>query len=303
VLNKLALVEGDGPADKPTVRIPQDLVDTWLEHEKFKEDFQKIVEDLEEELGETFLPPGAGIAGRLPERASPQKRPAVPGRETPAKKRRVVADRVIEEQHMVGGDNLFKTPLVSGIGKDYSQVFLVVKPQHRIYIVNKSDGEVELLEGMLVAGFGKGRFKFKEQEPDANPETHVPFLLADSETKVLFGGGLRTLKELREEKRKTEGNPQICYHNMEEVPGGDIGAFKLSPTHEVLFSLLDQEVGGKELLVNRVAAMIPTSFWKCHCLDIYWACKWTTNGLQAVRPVVCLSAGVSLPAGHALACN
>ena len=107
VLNKLALVEGDGLADKPTLRIPQDLADTWLEHEKFKGDFQKIVEELEEELGEAFLPPGAGIlrelAGRLQEGASPQKRPAAPGRETPAKKRRVAAEWVIEEQQLVGG--------------------------------------------------------------------------------------------------------------------------------------------------------------------------------------------------------
>jgi hypothetical protein len=41
VLNKLALVEGDGPADKPTLRIPQDLVDTWWEHEKFNGDSRR----------------------------------------------------------------------------------------------------------------------------------------------------------------------------------------------------------------------------------------------------------------------
>jgi hypothetical protein len=225
------------------------------------------------------------------------------------KKRRVSDDKVIPEDNMVGGQDLFCTPLVSSIGKDYSQVVLVVKPQHRIYIVNKGTKEVDLPEGTLIAGFGKGKFKFREKEPDANPETHIPFVLTNHEARIVYGAGLKTLKEVVEEKRKAQANPQICYHRIEEIPGGEVGGFNVVPTNEVLFGLLEQDApkgettGPKQLLANRIGALIPTNHWKNSCMDIFWACQWTAMGLNAVRPVVALSAGATLPPGHALACN
>ena len=114
------------------------------------------------------------------------------------------------------------------------------------------------------------------------------------------------LKDVANEKRKTDATPKICYHTVEEVPNDEVGSFRLSQTHEVLFALLGQEVpkdGSKELLINKVGALVPTNVWKSHCLDIFWACRWTPTGLQAVRPVVCLTAGVSLPPGFVLASN
>jgi hypothetical protein len=119
---------------------------------------------------------------------------------------------------------------------------------------------------------------------------------------------MKTLKEVVDEKRKTDPSPKVMYYNLEEVPGGSLGSFRLVVVHEVLFGLLEQEVPkdgkeGKEMLINRVGALIPTNFWKSHCLDIIWAMRWAPAGLQPVRPVCCLTQGVVLPPGQALACN
>jgi hypothetical protein len=215
-------------------------------------------------------------------------------------------NKIIDQDSIVGGDDLFKTGLLGGLGRDFSQVLLIIKPQHRIYIVNTGSQEVELPEGLMVAGFGKGKFKFKEQEPDANPETHIPFELTNCKDKVLVGTSIKSLKELVEEKRKTEPTPKVCYHNMEEVAGGGVGDFKLQKTHSVLFGLLEQELpkdASTEQTVNRLGALIPTEFWKSHCLNVYWACKWAQIGLTPIRPLVCLSVAAVLPPGKALACN
>jgi hypothetical protein len=128
----------------------------------------------------------------------------------------------------------------------------------------------------MVAGFGAGTFKFKEQEPDVNPETHIPFELTNCKDKVILGTRIKTLKELVEEKQKTEPTPKVCYHNMEEVSGGGVGYFKIQKAHSVLFGLLEQELpkdASTEQTVNRLGALIPTDCWKSHCLNIYWVCQ------------------------------
>ena len=213
-------------------------------------------------MGNSVMLDGASAVPLSSLGASPQKRPGDPlgVNETPAKRLRVQPDYIIEEQKMIGGEDLFRTTLMNG--KELPEVSLVVKPGHRIYIVNKGATIAELTDGLIVAGFGKGKFKFKESEPDANPATHIAFHLTNSENKIFF-------------------NNTAC-------------------------TLLDQEVpkdGSKDLLSNKVGALVPTNFWKSHCLDIFWACRWTPAGLQAVRPVVCLTASVSLLPGFAIACN
>ena len=55
--------------------------------------------------------------------------------------------------------------------------------------------------------------------------------------------------------------------------------------------------------INRIGALIPTTFWKSHCLDIIWAMRWVPTVQQPVTPVCCLTQDVALTPGHALACN
>jgi len=303
-LNKLTIVKGEGVDGQPMLRVPTELVNTWGSHPRFQAEFETMITGLQEELGESFGGKGDDPAG---DTARQKRRLSVGQESTPAKKQRVEEKWVVKEEEMVAGQDLFRTPLISNIAKDVSKVYLVIKPQHRIYLLNAGDKEVELAEGTLVAGFGKGKFKFKEKEPEANPETHISFCLQSHDQKIMIGTTLRTLKSVVDEKRKTDANPKVCYHKMEEIPGDELGAFKVVQVTEVLFGLLEQQDvpkdGGKDLLINRVGALIPISFWTTHCTDIVWSCKWTPAGLQAVRPVVCLTMGVTLPAGHALACN
>ena len=76
---------------------------------------------------------------------------------------------------------MFKTALLGSTGKDLSQALVIIKPQRRIYVDNSGSEDIELPEGLMVAGFGKGKLKFKEQEPGANPDTHLAFEPASCE--------------------------------------------------------------------------------------------------------------------------
>jgi hypothetical protein len=297
VLNKLVIVDGK-------LMVPQDLEETWSKNPKFEKHFAEMTEALAAELGDSWT---KWDKVSKEQAIAPNKRPGGElGAPTPNKKAKVGEDKVIDQSKMVGGDDLFCTPILGG--KACADVFLVIKPGHRIYIVNRSARVVELQEGFLLVGFGRGSFKFKAKEPDANPETHIALSLVGSDTKVFIDNKMKTLKEVVDEKRKTDPSPKVMYYNLEEVPGGSLGSFRLVVVHEVLFGLLEQEVPkdgkeGKEMLINRVGALIPTNFWKSHCLDIIWAMRWAPAGLQPVRPVCCLTQGVVLPPGQALACN
>lgn len=295
-LNKLAIVE---ETSGPKLVVPKELSDTWGNNDKFQHEFKAICDNLVADVGASLGTQTTDSAGGTPNK----KRGVADLDPTPLKRPRVGEDKFVDEAGMVAGDDLFRTNLVGS--KDLMNVFLVIKPNHRIYLLNTGKKDVELAEGWLVAGFGKGKFKYQEKEPDANPDTHILHHLANWETKVYYNGGLRTLLDLVEERRQTVPEPKICYHTMDDIADGPPGAFRLTLSTEVLFAMLDQEVtkDGKELLINKVAALIPTAYWRTHCTDVFWAMKWTTGGLQPTRPVVCLTAAVTLPPGKALAFN
>jgi hypothetical protein len=301
VLNKLVIVD-----DK--LMAPKDLEETWSANPKFQKQFAEMIDAVALELGDSWTKWDALPPSQPANTNTPMKRPGDDlAALSPPKKAKVGEDKVIEEGKMVGGEDLFCTQILGG--KSYVDVFLVIKPSHHIYIVDRSTKPVELPDGFLLAGFGKGSLKFLSKEPDANPDTHITLSLEGSDTNVLLDNKMRTLKDVIEEKRKTDPSPKVMYHNLEDVPGGGVGAFRLVVVHEVLFGLLEQEVpkDGKDskdnMLINRIGALIPTNFWKSHCLDIIWAMRWVPTGLQPVRPVCCLTQGVALPPGHALVCN
>jgi hypothetical protein len=303
-LNKLVVKnKTDDSITMPQLVVPKELMDMWGTHDNFKDRFHSKLQSIKDDIGDCIVTNEELDSTVM---ATPTKRPAGDDLLTTPKKARLNPDKIIDQATMVGGDPLYKTPLLSGIGRDLSSGSLIIKPQHRIYIVNTGDQAIELPEGLMVAGFGKGKFKFKEQEPDANPETHIAFELTNCKDKVVIGTTIKTVKDAVIEKRKTEPIPKVCYHTLEEVVGGTVGDFKLTKTHTVLFSLLSQEVGkdaSTEQMVNRLGALIPTNFWSSHCLNIFWVCKWTPTGLQPVRPLVCLTCAVLLPPGKALVCN
>ena len=214
---------------------------------------------------------------------------------------------------MVAGQDMFRTALVGGLGRDLSKVHLVIKPKHRIYIVNEGVDNVELAKGFMLAGFGKGKFKFQEKEPTANPVTHIPYELSSPSDLVLLGNKLKTVQEVLEEKRATDPMARLCYYNVLPIPGATAGKFKLEKTHSVLFGMVDVQVvedptkststTGSEALSNRLGALIPANCWKSHCMNIVWAVKWVPTGLQPVRPLVCLTCPITLAPGKALDCS
>ena len=196
---------GEGVDKKPLLRVPTELVNIRGSHPRFQAEFETMINGLQEELGESFGGKGDDPAG---DTARQKRRLSVGQESTPAKKQRVEEKWVVNEEEMVAGADLFRTPLISNIAKDVSKVYLVIKPQHRIYLLNAGDKEVELAEGTLVAGFGKGKFKFKEKEPEANPETHTSFCLQSHDQKIMIGTTLRTLKSVVDEKKEDGCQPK-----------------------------------------------------------------------------------------------
>lgn len=309
-LSRLAVKERDAQGKfKPHLIIPKDLMDTWGGHEKFKDEFMANIAKIQEELGEAVVVmDGAAAAAAVPDASSPAKRNCEGDvSKAPSKRPRVLESKIIDQENMVAGQDMFKVSLLGGIGRDLSKVQLVIKPQHRIYIVNQGGDVVELQEGFMVAGFGKGKFKFQDKEPDANPATHIPYELSSGQDKVLLGTKLLTVHQAVREKKTMEPTAKLCYYNMEPVAGGPVGAFNLQKTHAVLFGMVETQAvdssAGAETVINRLGALIPANFWKNHCMGIFWVVKWTPSGLQPVRPLVCLSANVTLPPGKALDCS
>jgi hypothetical protein len=128
---------------------------------------------------------------------------------------------------------------------------------------------------------------FKEQELDANLETHILFELTNFKGMVLFWHKRQDSEELEDGKWKIEPTPKVCYHNMEEVLGGGAGDFKRHRKHPIPFGVLDQELPNDtstEQTLNRVGALILTDFWKSHCLTIYWRANGCMSGCSLLGP-------------------
>lgn len=308
-LSKLAVKEKDQQGKfKPQLIIPKDLMDTWGAHEKFKDDFMANIATMQEDLGEAVMVMD-GAAAAVPDASSSaaeKRKSEDDAPKTTSKRPRVLESKIIGQENMVAGQDMFKASLLGGIGKDLSKVHVVIKPQHRIYIVNQGEDVVELQEGFMVAGFGKGKFKFQDKEPQANPAMHIPYELSSDQDKVMLGTKLVTLRQAIMDKKTNDPTAKLCYYNMGPVPGGSLGAFNLTQTHAVLFGMAETQAvdssASAETVINRLGALIPANFWKNHCMGIFWVVKWTPSGLQPVRPLVCLRADVTLPPGKAIDC-
>ena len=73
----------------------------------------------------------------MPVPAPPAKRNCEGGNHnTPIKRPRVLATKIMNKENAVAGQDMFRAALLGGIGRDLSKVLVIIKPQHRVYIVN-----------------------------------------------------------------------------------------------------------------------------------------------------------------------
>lgn len=204
VLNHLTIQEKDG---KPhNVTIPDNLVRTWMAHEKFGKEFAGWCD---EECG----PAGSTTSPNTP--LSKRKHP-VAGSPDSAEKRARHTKALCSLQDL---DKL-PPPLV-----DFPMVSVRCKPLLRcqirpnsvVHIINQGECEVQLLPGTLITGFGKT--SWENRKPDSPAEADegkkILFSLESSEQKVLYEGRLTTLLQVVNDQRpksQTHPSPIMTSH-------------------------------------------------------------------------------------------
>ena len=168
-------------------------------------------------------------------------------------------------------------------------------------LLNKSNTEVRLMQGFIVAGFGKGSWK-ERKDDEANKDKEILFDLKP-ETFVLQGNQLKVVKDIVNALRMTKPASKVCYHELVDAPTAeDPSAWSLKRTLNVYF------VPGKSNVVEgenqdpfeakqaALASLFPNSLWETAKLaSIVFTVRWTSPGLMPVRPQICLTASMTLP--------
>ena len=180
-----------------------------------------------------------------------------------------------------------------------------------IFIANRSDADVEIPAGTLVAGFYSGKWVTNPTEDQVEPEKDVAFnfTMTGPDSQVLLGGVLMTLLEAVERAPARK----IQYHNLEPDPQpGNPGHFLLTLKNNVFFKCNDlpaviktEDEGepGPALGVTQahVASALPPAQWQTQRTDIIWTVRYhPAKGLAPVRPQVLLKEALVLKAQSAV---
>ena len=122
----------------------------------------------------------------------------------------------------------------------------------------------------------------------------------DSATQMLLDTTLTTFgKEVTAKANEsTCAQAKVCYHEVVRGPGDD-AQFTLA---------MNVEVAGRAKEAGQQGACTPTNFGSFVPLKVWqdedasaswyklvWVCKWTTNGLMPVRPVIIAARNVQIP--------
>ena len=192
--------------------------------------------------------------------------------------------------------------LKAGTGK------LLVLQGHKIRLVNTGENEsMELSVGTILAGFGRG--KWLQKEDGYKEETDILYSLSGYQEKVLHGADLLELLDVVNQKRTTNPDCRVAYHDMTPIPPSGslpLGAFKLDVTKEIAFRPLtdvERPEAAKGHLQTRLASTIPVNAWDGNYSKLIWTLKWSANGLTPVRPQIVLTKNVTIAPGKSLLLN
>ena len=121
---------------------------------------------------------------------------------------------------------------------------------------------------------------------------------------VLHGPQLVELLDVVNEKRKTQPDCRVAYHDLVPLAEGPAGAFGLKHTVGVVFNPQAQTADANPAaLQTRLAATVPAQAWKGHYSGLVWSVKWATNGLAPIRPQIVMLHDVMIKPGHSLLLN
>lgn len=229
-------------------------------------------------------------------------------------KRKVGAAKIVEVASVGLESKLLHCPVVNTRSPG---LYIHIKLQNKIYVMNTGSAEVTLKRGLVLAGFGKGKFKLRDgEDPDTDKE--ILYDLTGPDQLVLMNGQLLELKTVLAEHRKSVPKLALNYFRLEASPeAGKPDNFSLTREHSVYFVpagnakvVLDAEEEGGEggedggkgpaAMQGHVAALVPAKVWDTHCTRVIYAVKWAASGLMPVRPQVVLTADCTLAPGRAV---
>ena len=120
---------------------------------------------------------------------------------------------------------------------------------------------------------------------------------------MVFNGTPTKLRDVITEKRVSDVNCRICYHQLDDLVD-DPGNFSVLQQFAVCFITDSAEKDATEISqFNFGMKTSSVAAWNDHCTQILWIVRWTTKGLQPVKPVVVITKEVILPTGRALIIN
>ena len=179
----------------------------------------------------------------------------------------------------------------------------------RIFLHNKmqiantsNDEELVVPRGALLAGFGRGKWEAATGAIDESKQ--IQFTLESHSDMVLHGPQLVELLDVVNEKRKTQPDCRVAYHDLVPLAEGPAGAFGLKQTVGVVFNPQAQTADANPAaLQTRLAATVPAQAWKGHYSGLVWSVKWAANGLAPIRPQIVMLHDVMIKPGHSLLLN
>eukprot|EP00439_Symbiodinium_sp_Y106_P043830 s8284_g5.t1 len=277
--------------------VPDALAQQWAG----RADWLKLLDEIYEEFGPA---PTASPEEDGKERASKRRRTETQTTGVETKIQAQPPRELYDADGVLEAGVLVQCPLMNAKRSD---VKLVIKQQHQIFLVNQSGNDVKLSAGLILAGFGKGEFKFLPQDGKVTGseveyrchtgnECGLQWQAADLK---VFGR-----QEARAEPQKTE----VCYYNIkfkEKPQPDDPGACVLeakdkrlafAPAKMTKTEGEDEQKTAKQL---HVAAVVPPSAWK-GAAGVHFVVRWAQNGLVPVRPQVTLIEDCVLPSKKAM---
>ena len=273
--------------------LPRHVYQKWKSHERFGGKMMQRMDALVEEFGEAIL---AEELASSASGATPNKRPGAELGGSPAKKPNLTCQELKDWD----GEELVKIPLLN-VKSD--KALLDIRAGGKVGLVNKDDKrDLMCPQGFILAGFGKGKFNLAEQlqpkgeEGAAEP---IPYSLGGQDSLVHFNNKLVTLREVYDEKSRSQHNPVINYYKIEAAPTEeDPGFFTLAKEHGIAFVPIG--ITDAMLQQTSAASKIPADQWDPAVCGVVWACKWQPNGLMPIRPVVVALQAISIPPGCVL---
>ena len=182
-------------------------------------------------------------------------------------------------------------------------VFKVTAPRD-MWLVNNQNHPVQIAAGTFILGFFQGSWRHMTDTDEELGPNELLFQLDSSNDFIQMNSQRMTVLDAftQREQIKPAEMPQLCYHVKvtrkadAEEPTGTV---HFDIKHKMVFGYKNKEEGKLNQAVG--ASLLPSVCWKNKkYVDILWACKWATNGIQPIRPLIVARAPILLPGLMAL---